>query len=296
MTRRILIILMSALAAASCMKNFDPATESETDHVYIAVDVMPATSGLPYYDTDDLMAGGMLPEEYRDMAKMRITVYCYDNEGNFVEKQIVRCSSFKDKTTFRFSHLLKEDQYIFLATAEFFRAAEAGGETDTWYPMLQGTLESFHFERNYGPGGMFDFICCASDIAFPEGQVIDLELEHLGTYCYLIYEQCENVEEIYSEYTGMYVFSPTGNDEYYTVARFYETSYFEEDEYYSSHRSQYIIPTAEGTTEMSFRFKYHDPAKAPLECSKSINIADKVPLQIRINCQSGEITCTEQPS
>lgn len=290
MTRRIFLILLSAIMMASCMKNFDPETESDTSVISLEVDAMPIVTGLPFYGTDDLIKDGEIPDEYKEIAKMRLTAYCYDREGKLVMKQSVSRSSVKEKVMFKFDHLNKKEEYTFVATGEFFELGEHGTEIDFWYPMLTGTMESFHLERTIGPGGMFDLFGCALTSARPQAQTVGLSLEHAGTYCHLTYEGCGNVSEIHISYSGLYMFSPTGNEKYCGLGDFYNTMQTGSD---ILHQCLYIIPGNDGMTTLKCSISYKDGNADPLECNSTFHIEDKKPKQIKINCQNGTITCIE---
>ena len=283
------ILIFIVLAVSACMPDFNPE-ESEVAGTTLYVDLMPVIRDVMMID-EVFFEGGRIPDEYAGMARLRVRTYCYDNEGRLVEKQSSSHTDFNKPATFKFANLKKSTEYRFVAVADFYIMRSYNEENDIWFHILTGSPETMYFKRVEGSYGNFDIIGYASGRSHPSNSEVTLSLVHLGTSCQIEFLNAGEVTRIYNEYTGLSAFSPIGDRTKDTESYFYWTNVLEEP-YDSLYNGIYIIPPASGTSKLTFRITRSD-LEEPLNTSAIIDLIPGNHLKIQINCQDGQILCTE---
>lgn len=283
-----IVFILIALAVSACMADFDPE-ESTSAGVTLSVDLMPIITDLMRID-EEFFAGGRITDEYAE-ARLRVRTYCYDSEDRLVEKQASSFSDFNQPATFRFSCLERATEYTFVAVADFFLMGDYGAEEDVWYHILAGSSQSMYFKRVDISEGYLDIIGYASCRAHPSNATIPLSLTHLGAPCKIEFLNAGEVTQIYSQFTGLSSFSPTGDTTHEQKATFYWT-YVLEESYELLYDGIYIIPPASGESELTFMITRSDQ-NSPLNTSATIDVSPGTHLKIQIDCQNGQIKCTE---
>lgn len=273
-----LIIISSILLLSSCMKNFNPDTDSELGTVMLSVDLMPT---FEEFKSTDL--GSM---------NLRVRAYCYGEDG--LLKKNLSCSpaDFNDKVAFEFRHLQKEHEYRFMVFADFYSTDASGSEEDIWFHLLTGSQESFHIKRVSGSNGFYDIIGTASMthmLKDPKAE-ITMPLQHAGVPCRIVFTNPQELTEIYHSYTGSAVISPTGNEKYSQTANFFQT-YTVTGQSDPIGFNHYIIPDKTGKSAIEYKLTYINGTDAAQD-TKEIDVTAGVPVVIEINCLNGEMTCT----
>lgn len=276
--KRIFIIL-SAMLLAACMKNFDPETDSNLGSVVLSVDLMPVFKDVKVLEED--------PD-----ARLRIRAYCYGEDGLLKSNQSCIRTNFNEMVEFEFRHLTKGEEYRLLVFADFFWINEDGSETDCWFHLLTGSINSIHIDRVEGSYGYYDILGMATGayrLNDSRGHLA-LAMQHTGTPCIIAFTNAPAGTEIYHAYTGRAMVSPSGNDKYDTSYTFYQTDTvpngYDSIEFY-----HYIIPNVTGKSRLDYKVTFN--GKEPAQYSHEINVTAGKQLQIEINCLNGELKCTE---
>lgn len=274
-----LFIILSAMLLASCMKNFDPETDSKLGRVTISIDLMPVYDDIKVLEED--------PD-----ARLRVRAYCYGEDGLLKFGQSCSRTDFKGKVEFEFRHLTKGKEYRFLVFADTYRIEEDGSEIDRWFHLQTGSINSIHIARVEGSRGYYDILGTAKGahrLDDSRGHMA-LTMQHTGVPSLIVFTNAPAGTEIYHSYTGRAYFSPSGNENYDTSYTFYQTDRVSEG-YNSIYYHHYIIPNITGKSTLVYKVTFN--GEEPAQYSQEIDVTAGKPLQIEINCLNGELKCTE---
>lgn len=274
--RKLFLITASVLLTA-CMKNFSP-DEAKTAGVTLRVNIPVQEDNI--HDMDS--------ENYN----LSVSAYCYDDSGNIVERKNADPTYHDSFLDFRFIHLDKSKEYSFLLIADFYFSGDHDSKEKIWFHLLTGSLESFHIRRVTGSRYFYDTIKAGYTTTHPDNSMIDITLSDLGVPCNFTYNEAEHLTAAEYTFTGLYQFSPIGNNRH-DYSTWYKNSYLIDTVEDTRYDYLYIIPDESQQSEFTVKL-YTSASENPIESSVILDLSKRKPLDIKINCSNGEITWSEK--
>lgn len=141
MRKTLWIWMVFALCMTSCEPNFDEIRDTDQRSVTFHVnldnffsDVLVDSNGDFHYED-----GTALDDHHR----IRITMHCFDDKGDLVEKSTL-FSTVGGKPTFSIKHIDKNRQYKFIFLADVVQYNSEIDFYETWYQLMNSHLDQFY--------------------------------------------------------------------------------------------------------------------------------------------------------
>ncbi len=283
-------ILFLLLFTCSCMRNFDPVTDSDVASYVFDVDVTPMLENIRDWKTGiPIFENGRIPEQYVDFTRLSISIYCYaKDDGKLVGTAQTAVCDFSSPVRLEIPHLSKAAEYSVIATAGFVYVDEYGSMTDRWHSAVTGSYSTFHFQRDTGPSQLSDVLGAVScDVKYQSGPVW-IRIPGLGKECVLHFYDCDLFPKIQLKYLQPLAFSPFVQD-FDIVEAWLYTDLLPDKGVTDYYFYVYFIPYAGNSLSLEYTFYSSGSDERGITYDSSVDVSDMDGCEIVIDCKDGQV-------
>ena len=277
--RCLFYILTMAVLFVGCTPDFDPQTDSDQRNATFRFNTEHLFDDVLSFVVDDVVLGG---GTIADTQRIRITAFCYDDDGVLLDKAIV-FAKHGEAPSVTFRHLMKDTPYHFIFLGD---VAEYKNETDyveRWFHINYQQLDRFYTK-------LFEYSSRAEDNALwhcdttlnVENQIYEMPLNKITHNGYICFINTSDVERVSTACTNNYVIkiSPFSGIDLDVHTHTFNAPIANKQGF------GYTIPNVDSVIAFSVALTRNDVANTIV---KRVDNHDRRPFLIFFNCQTKDI-------
>lgn len=183
-----------AVCLTACEPNFDEIRDTDQRSVTFHVnlenffsDILVNTNGEYHFGDDSSLD---------DLHRIRITLYCYDDNGDLVERSTI-FTSVGEKPAFTIKHIDKKRPYKFIFLADVVRYNSEIDFYETWYQLLTSHWNKFYLTALDRKAVAIENTMRRSITElYPDNQEMEVELTPVTNNGYIVFINPESTTKV----------------------------------------------------------------------------------------------------